>query len=186
MSKTRIERKIVNPVIKDTTCFIRTALETGGKFTEVEVTLMPGGGTPIHFHKHFSETFTAIKGRLGLKLEGGKTIILQPGESYTVPIGTRHNFHNPTREEIGFNVLIEPGNRGFEQSLQILYGLAMDGLTDEKAIPKKLAHTAVIMSLGDMNATGLLSLLTPVLTWIAKRERAKGAEQALIRKYCKW
>ena len=186
MSKTRVERKIVNPVIKDTTNFIRTVLETGGKLTEVEVTLMPGGGTPIHFHKHFSESFTAVKGRLGLRIEGGKTIILQPGESYTIPIGTGHNFHNPTREEIKFNVLIEPGNRGFEQSLQILYGLATDGLTDKKALPRKLAHTAIIMSLGDMNATGLLSLVTPLLEWIARRERKKGTEQALIRRYCKW
>jgi hypothetical protein len=43
-----------------------------------------------------------------------------------------HGFFNPEDEEITFRVELHPGHAGFEQSLHIMYGLAADGLTDEK------------------------------------------------------
>jgi quercetin dioxygenase-like cupin family protein len=63
-----MERTIVNPVFKDVCPFLQTSAETNGRLSELEVTLGPGGGNPLHRHTGFTETFTAIEGNLGLSL----------------------------------------------------------------------------------------------------------------------
>jgi hypothetical protein len=52
--------------------------------------------------------------------------------------------------------------------LRILYGLAADGLTNNKSIPKNLTHTALLINMSDMNAPGFLTWIFPLLRWIAK------------------
>src|SRR5262245_1228127 len=121
-----MKRKIVNPIIKDTATFMKTAAESGGKVSEIEITVMPGGGNVLHYHKTYSETFTAIEGKLRLKIGKNATKILNPGEVHTVePMGL-HSFFNPTDKEIKFKVEIKPGHEGFENSSRILYGMASD------------------------------------------------------------
>jgi hypothetical protein len=95
-----------------------------------------------------------------------------------------HCFFNPGDSEIRFNIKIEPGHEGFENTLRILYGLAEDGLTDRKSIPKSLIHTAVIVNMSDMNAPGLLTWISPLLKWLSARAKASGLERELIKKYC--
>ena len=58
---------------------------------------------------------------------------------------------NPTDQEIIFNVKLTPGHTGFENSLRIIYGLAGDGLTDNKTIPKSIKHLALVVCMSDMN-----------------------------------
>ncbi len=179
-----MKRTFVNPVIKDTVTFLETASESGGRVTEAEITLMPGGGNPLHYHKTYSETFTAIDGELGVKLGKGGAKILKPGESHTVAPMQLHCFFNPTDSTIRFKVEIKPGHEGFENSIKILYGLAVDGLTNKKSIPKSLKNTALIINMSDMNAPGFLTLISPILKRIAKKAIKSGEEQQLIEKYC--
>lgn len=177
-----MKRKIENPIIKDTATFIQTAAESGGKVSEIELTLMPGGRNVPHYHKTFAETFTAIDGTLGLGTGKNKTIILKPGESYTVQPMEMHFFFNPEDREIKFKVEFAPGHEGMENSLRIIYGLASDGLTNNKSIPKRLKHMAIIIRMSDTNVPGLLTFLTPIFKLIAKR--AKHEEEMLIARYC--
>jgi len=179
-----MKRTIINPIIKDTVTFLQTAEESGGKITEAEITLLPGGGNPLHYHKTYSETFTAIEGELGLKLGRQGTKVLKEGESHTVEPLSLHRFFNPTGKEIKFNVKMRPGHTGFENSLRILYGMAAEGLTNNKSIPKSLKHIAIIACMSDMNVPGLLTLLYPLLKRIANKAKANGLEQMLIDKYC--
>lgn len=179
-----MKRTIVNPIIKDTVTFLKTSEETNGQMSEAEITLMPGGGNPRHYHKTYSETFSALEGELGVHLGKNNSKILKPGETYTVPPMTLHSFFNPTGQEIKFNVRLTPGHTGFENSLRIIYGLASDGLTDKNTIPKSLTHTAIIVCMSDMNLPGLFTWLFPVFKFIAKRAKASGEEQRLIDKYC--
>lgn len=179
-----MKRTIVNPIIKDTATFLQTSEETNGKMTEAEIKLMPGGGNPLHYHKTYSETFTAIDGEVGIKLGKNNSKILQPGESYMVAPMALHSFFNPTDKEIKFNVRLNPGHTGFEHSLRIIYGLAGDGLTDKNTIPKSIKHAAIVVCMSDMNLPGLFTFLFPVLKFIAKRAKASGEEQNLIDKYC--
>lgn len=179
-----MKRIIINPVIKDTITFIQTSQETNATLSELELTLMPGGSNFSHYHKAFTETFTAVEGRLGLKLGGGKTRLLKPGETFSVPPHQAHSFFNPEESEIKFNIKITPGHEGFENSLRILYGLAEDGLTDNKSVPKSLAHMAIIARLSDSYLPGVMKLLSPVLNLLARRAKQSGLEKALIDKYC--
>ena len=180
-----MKRIIVNPIIKDTVTFLQTSEESGGKISEADITLMPGGSNPLHYHKTYSETFTAIEGELGLKLGRRDIKILSTGESYTAKPMSLHSFFNPTNKEIKFNVKLIPGHAGFENSLRILYGMAADGLTNNKSIPKSLKHTAIIVCMSDMNVPGLLTLLYPLLKRISNKAKTTGEEQKLIDKYCK-
>ena len=177
-------KKIVNPVIRDEVIFINTAAETNGAFTEVEVTLMPGGGTPLHFHRVLTETFIVLSGTLSVRL-GRNELSLTVGESVMVTPGAVHRFFNKGTVPVVFRTIITPGSEGFEQSLHILYGLAGDGLTNRKAVPKSLKHLAVIAHISDMHTPGLLSLMTPVFRRIAAKAKQNGGMQALIDRYCK-
>jgi quercetin dioxygenase-like cupin family protein len=179
-----MRRTIVNPVIKDSVTFMQTARESARKLTEIEIRLLPGGGNTLHYHKTYSETFTAVDGDLGVRIGKNERRILKPGQSHTVKPMQVHSFYNPGSSAIKFNVKIEPGHEGFENTLRILYGLAADGLTNEKSIPKSLTHTAVVITMSDMNVPGLLTFMSPVLKWLAGRAAANGTEQQLISKYC--
>src|SRR6478735_9037994 len=121
-----MKRTIVNPVIKDEATFLRTARESDSKVSELQITLAPGGGNRMHYHKTYSETFIAVDGELGLRLGRNGTKLLKPGERYTVQPMQHHCFFNPGGNTVKFNILIEPGHEGFENSLRILYGLAKD------------------------------------------------------------
>jgi quercetin dioxygenase-like cupin family protein len=179
-----LDRTIVNPIFKDTATFLKRARETGGKYCECEVTLLAGGRNVPHIHKKYSETFTAIQGNLGVRA-GGKTIILKPGETFTVPIGVVHYFFNPGHAAIRYKIVIAPGFEGFEYMLRILYGLARDGQTDKKGFPKSLSRLALVGEIGDSSGAGILVLLAPLLKFLAARARKSGEEQRLINKYCK-
>lgn len=179
-----MKRKIVNPIIKDTATFIKTAKDSNGEVSEIDFTLMPKGGNPLHYHKTYSETFTAIEGELGVKTGKRTSKILKPGETFTVPANQVHSFFNPGEKEIRFKVEIKPGHEGFENSLRILYGMAGDGLTNKKAVPKSLKHAAIIACMSDMRIPGFLDLIFPILERVARKAKERDEEQELIEKYC--
>ena len=176
-------RRIYNPIIKDYATFLETSASTNGKRTLIEIELAPGGGNPVHYHKTFSERFEALEGELYVQV--GKEIrILQPLQSVTAYANTVHRFFNPTGQRTRFLVELRPGHTGFEQSLQIAYGLAADGKTNAKSLPSNLYHLAIIFMLGEGMVPGPFTLLTPIFRFLAARARKKSIEQELIRKYC--
>jgi quercetin dioxygenase-like cupin family protein len=179
-----MKRTIVNPIFRDTATYLQTAAESNGKITEFEMTLMPGGANPLHYHFTFSETFTAIDGDLGVRLGKKNKKILKPGESHTVEPMALHSFFNSTNREIRFNIQIQPGHEGFENSLRIIYGLAEDGLANKQGIPKSLKHKAIVACMADMNIPGFFTLIFPLLKRIAKKAKDSGVEQQLIDRYC--
>jgi len=179
-----MKRTIVNPVIKDEATFLRTARESGSKVSELQITLFPGGGNRLHYHKTYSETFIAVEGNLGLRLGKNESKILKPGDRFIVKPMQHHCFFNPGNDMVKFNILIEPGHEGFENSLRILYGLAKDGLTDKESLPKNLTQTAVLLTMSDMNAPGLLTWMYPFFKWLASGAKAKAEERRLIAQYC--
>ncbi|MBC6369182.1 cupin domain-containing protein [Algoriphagus sp. AK58] len=180
-----MNRTIINPLYKDQVTFTQTSEETGGKITELDLILSPKGGNPMHHHTSFEETFTAVKGDLGLKLKD-KTLILKPGESYTVKKMEGHGFFNPSdNQEIRFTIQIKPGHTGFENSLRIMYGLAQDGLTAKNGIPKDLGVAFWLGEINDSKVHGLLfKLLQPLGTLLAKGIKKKGIDRELLKKYC--
>ncbi len=85
-----------------------TFLSSSTQSIEMIVTLQGSGdGPPAHRHKLQEEFFVAIEGRLGLDC-GDKKIILEPGESFTIPANTSHRCYAVDGKEIRFKATFTP------------------------------------------------------------------------------
>jgi mannose-6-phosphate isomerase-like protein (cupin superfamily) len=183
MEKKFTARRIfVNPIYKDKATVLESVEETGGSYMLGELEIAPGGGNFMHTHSAFEETFIAVKGTLGVVLNDKKHF-LKPGESITVPLHTPHHFFNNSRERIICHLKFKPGHEGFVKGIAIGYGLAADGKTNSKGIPKNLMHLALLIVLTDTKPTGPMGALFPAFKWLAKRAKKNGTEQALLEKY---
>ena len=127
-------RKIYNPIQKDSVVFLKTSDETEGAYTLVEVELAHGGGVGLHYHKTYSEKFDCLEGNVEIGL-GKQVLTLNAGQSATAEPNVNHFFRNRSGAPCKFRVELRPASKGFEQSLQIGYGLAGDGLCDKKGFP---------------------------------------------------
>lgn len=84
-------KKIELKATGETITFTKSTAETNGQFVENLVTLPASGdGPPAHRHVFQTEFFEAIEGKLGLDC-GNKKIVLEPGQSFTVPTNTLHS-----------------------------------------------------------------------------------------------
>ena len=182
-NQTTQKRVFENPVFGDKATFLKTADETGGAYTLLEIELAPGGGNSLHTHSEFTETFRTLQGPLTLQCNKMEKT-LQTGESFTVPKRAVHLFKNLTEKKVTFEVELRTGHAGFEKAIKIAYGLATDGLTNKKGIPTNLYHLAVLSSFSGTNTAGFMSVILPLMKWLAKLARKKGIEQQLIKKYC--
>ena len=178
-------RRIYNPVQKDYVTFLKTSEETNGEFTLVEVELAPKGGVGLHFHKTYSEKFDCLDGEL--KVQAGKTIhTLLTGQSLTAVANVHHRFFNSSDKVCRFRVELRPASRGFEQSLQVGYGLARDGQTNDKGFPKNRVALAWLFEISESNLPGWMSLFEFILRRQAKKAKATGLDRELIQKYVRF
>jgi quercetin dioxygenase-like cupin family protein len=179
------ERRIYNPVQKDYVTFLKTSDETNGTSTLVEVELASGGGVGMHFHKTYSERFEVLEGELKVQL--GNTIhTLKKGDIATAHPAIDHRFFNESDQSCKFRVELNPGSKGFEQSLQVGYGLARDGETRSNGFPKNSLALAWLFEISESNLRGWRSVFEFILRAQAKRARAKGLDQELIKKYVRF
>jgi mannose-6-phosphate isomerase-like protein (cupin superfamily) len=181
-SKRKAKRVFINPIFKDKATVLETNEETGGRYMLGELVVYPGGGNFMHTHSAFEETFTAVKGTLGLVLNK-KKYYLHPGESMTVPLYAPHHFFNDGNEPVTCHIKFTPGHDGFPKGIAIGYGLAADGETNGKGVPKSLSVLALLMVLTDTKPAGLMGLLFPLFKWMANRAKRNGTEEMLLNKY---
>lgn len=180
-----MERRIYNPIQKDTVTFLKTAADTNGECTLVEVELADGGGVGLHYHKTYAEAFECLEGEVQVQL--GKTIHkLQPGQSATAAANINHLFRNRSGKPCRFRVELRPASRGFEQSLQIGYGLARDGQCKPNGFPKDKLALAWLFDISESNLPGWMSLFEFILRRQAKKARKKGIDQELTSRYVKF
>ena len=185
ISQQMSERKIHNPVQKDTVTFLKTSTDTNGACTEVEVELADGGGVGLHYHKTYSESFECLEGEVQIRL--GKTMhTLKPGGSAKAEPMTKHLFQNRSGRPCKFKVTLKPASRGFEESLQIGYGLATDGQTDKKGFPKDKLALAWLFDISESNLPGWMSIFEFILRKQAKKARLRGIDTALRQKYVRF
>lgn len=180
-----MERKIYNPIQKDTVTFLKTSAETDGEYTLVEVELADGGGVGLHYHKTYSEKFECMDGEVQVKL--GKTIrALQAGQSAKAEPNVNHLFRNRSGKTCSFRVELRPASRGFEQSLQIAYGLANDGLCKPNGFPKDKLALAWLFDISESNLPGWMSMFEFILRKQAKKAKQKGIDKKLLEKYIRF
>ena len=90
-------REIYNPVQRDRVTFLKTADETDGELSLLEMEVAPGGGNGLHIHTTYSERFTVLEGQLGVQI-GKQQHVLRPGETGLVPIGAVHRWYNSSTQ----------------------------------------------------------------------------------------
>ena len=178
-----MERTIYNPLYKDTITFISTSQETNGAFTEILLTVMPGGGNPIHVHQTYTETFTPISGVLGLT-RGDEKLFVAAGQSVIIEKGVKHNFFNATNEPCKVSIVFRPGHEGIENVLRIGYGLARDGKTNKKGVPHSLLEAAVLFDMSETNMPGFFAFINPLMRVLARRADRLGVVKRLLTTYC--
>jgi quercetin dioxygenase-like cupin family protein len=180
-----MERKIYNPVQKDTVTFLKTHADTNGEYTLVEVELADGGGVGLHYHKTYAEKFDCISGSLQVQLN--KTLhTLSAGETATADPKINHLFRNRSGAPCKFNVELRPASKGFEESLQIGYGLARDGETKKNGFPKDKLALAWLFEISESNLPGWMSVFEYVLRKQAVKARQRGIDKKLKEKYVKF
>ncbi|CCH52381.1 hypothetical protein BN8_01380 [Fibrisoma limi BUZ 3] len=175
-------RTITNPILKDEVVFLETSRESGGRHTLVEVTLSAGGGNPLHYHEDFSEEFTCLEGELSIQV-GSRIIRLKPGESALAPVRSKHRFFNQSQAPCRFQCRIAPGCPGFEQTLQISYGLARDGQSNAQGMPKNPYALGYSVMISGTYLTGWMSVMQPLLNWLGRQAIKKGIAADLQRRY---
>jgi hypothetical protein len=79
-----------------------------------------GGKNLAQVYKKYTKTFHPLHSNFGVWTDE-KTIIVNPGESFTAPNGVAYYFFNPGSETIVFDIVLSPGFEGFEPILRIFY-----------------------------------------------------------------
>jgi quercetin dioxygenase-like cupin family protein len=180
-----MERKIYNPIQKDYVTFLKTHADTNGECTLVEVELADGGGVGLHYHKTYSEKFDCLQGEVQVQL-GKQLHTLTAGKSATAEPNINHLFRNRSGNPCKFLVELRPASRGFEQSLQIGYGLANDGLCRKNGFPKDKLALAWLFDISESNLPGWMSIIEFILRRQSKKARQKGVDKRLLEQYVKF
>jgi hypothetical protein len=151
----------------------------------VEVELADAGGVGLHYHKTYLEKFDCIEGELQVQL-GKKITVLKAGESATAHPNINHLFRNRSGKTCKFLCELRPASRGFEQSLQVGYGLASDGLCKPNGFPKDKLALAWLFEISESNLPGWMSIFEFILRKQAKKAREKGIDADLVKKYVRF
>jgi quercetin dioxygenase-like cupin family protein len=176
--------KIINPVIGEEVTFLKTAKQTNGEVSLLEVMTRPKSGVPLHYHKRFSETFTVLDGELSLQIDTNNIKLLR-GDTATAPANSLHRFYNTTDKPVRFTVELRPGSEGFENVLRIGFGLARDGQAGSNGMPRNLMHNGILMKIGEGSFVGLFSVLEKFFLLFARSKKAELVEKELLNKYCR-
>ena len=86
-----------------------------------------------HVHPASTETFTVVRGTLGVRLNGVESRA-GAGTRIVVPPDTPHDWWNAGDDTAWIIVEVDPGGR-FETMIRNLFGLAADGRTDTTGRP---------------------------------------------------
>jgi quercetin dioxygenase-like cupin family protein len=111
--------------------------DTGGERLSGDLYVRPGGAVAgKHVHSYTTERFEVLSGTVRFHVDGSEQIV-QPGERIEVPPGVVHDWWNIGDDEAHVRVEILPAER-FELMVQNLYGLANDGKSNARGVPKLL------------------------------------------------
>jgi quercetin dioxygenase-like cupin family protein len=128
---------IENPVTGERIIFRQTSADTNGEAVVIECFVKPNGFVAkAHVHPSQDERFEVLKGALTFKLDG-QELEAGPGTRMLVPAGMKHQFWNASDEEVHFVCEIRPALK-FEQLVETMFALAVDGKTNRKGMPNPL------------------------------------------------
>lgn len=126
-----------NPVTGERAVVLTDPTEHPDRVLVSELFVRPGGRVALkHLHPGITERFHVIRGRVGF-LIGEEEHELGPGEAAEVPPNTLHDWWQLGEKTAEVVVEVAPGER-FVEMVGTFFGLARDGKSDRKGVPKPL------------------------------------------------
>ena len=118
--------------MRDKVTFVKYGVETNYDESHLIVRVAPGGGTPLHYHMSYNETFGPIKGSLGVHIDGEEKDV-PVGEEVTVPKAHVHCFRNRhAGPPLSSTKSVEEGKSSALPSEQRVRHTSSSSRTDEK------------------------------------------------------
>jgi mannose-6-phosphate isomerase-like protein (cupin superfamily) len=109
----------------------------------------PGGRVAVaHRHPVSRERFRVIHGEVGFMIDGAERV-LGPGEEAEVPPGALHDWWQVGEETAQVLVEVDPGDR-FVEMVGTMFGLARDGKSDGKGLPRPLQLAVTVRGFRDV------------------------------------
>lgn len=106
--------------------FLRRVQGPHGERLEVENTVAPGAGPPMHTHRYQTEALTVVQGRIGYQRLGQAPQYAGAGETVTFGPGESHKFWNAGQDELRCAGYVEPPDN-IEYFLTELYASTKRG-----------------------------------------------------------
>ncbi|HST85185.1 MAG TPA: cupin domain-containing protein [Kineosporiaceae bacterium] len=127
-----------------------------------------------HVHPGATESFTVVRGRLGMRIDGEDSEA-GPGTRVVIPPNTPHDWWNISDETTWVIVEVAPGRR-FEQMIRNLFGLAAAGRTDDTGRPGLLQAALLAREFDDTIrfTSPPRALQKPLFTVLAPLARRRG------------
>jgi quercetin dioxygenase-like cupin family protein len=94
-------------VVGDVYRFLATSDDTGGKYTQWEAFVPPGGGPPPHVHGREQEGFFVLEGEITLFV-GDQRFVAGAGTFANMPVGTPHAFKNESGRPARMLITVAP------------------------------------------------------------------------------
>jgi quercetin dioxygenase-like cupin family protein len=134
MSTTEAYRPLINSATGETIQFIAQPPGEDEDVVRFSWRSKPGGEITEHIHPLQEERFNITAGQAHFVLDG-ETRVLGPGETITVPAGTRHSEENRGSTEVVGTVELRPALKTREMH-EAFAGLAAEGKTTPRGAPK--------------------------------------------------
>jgi mannose-6-phosphate isomerase-like protein (cupin superfamily) len=108
--RTRDDHETVR-VVKGVTRFLVHGREVSDAYAIIEQIIPPGGGPPMHVHRHETEIFFVVEGQFEIVV-GDQTVTGPAGASAVCPRDIPHTFRNISDVPARLTVTIIPGHFG--------------------------------------------------------------------------
>lgn len=177
------ERTILNPVTGERCTFVESSSESRGARTVADLEVTPGGGVTTHRHADHEERIEVLEGEIEVTIQGVARR-LAAGQCVVIPAGAVHRWRNASPSTLlRFRGQMTPGHPGFELFLRVIFGLARDGEVRRNGVPRRLSDIGLLVEWDPSILAGPLRLLAPLMRWAARRARAQGRADELLRRY---
>lgn len=137
-------RTIINGITGERIVFGDYGADEDGTFLRFDEVSLPVDSTGPEEHRHplGDERFEVIEGRLGIRIDGDE-VVLEPGDSITVPAGARHTWWNAgDTTVVGRGELRNPGR--IEEMITTFFALANRGTGGRNGQPGLLQSAVVL------------------------------------------
>lgn len=137
-----------NPVSGERAVVLTDPDDHPGRVLVSHLYVAPGGRVAAaHRHPNLTERFHVLYGEVGFMI-GDSERVLGPGEAAEVPPETVHDWWQIGEETAQVVVEVTPGDR-FVEMITTLFGLARDGQSDSKGLPRPLQLAVTVRDFRD-------------------------------------